>query len=134
VGVNLKIGESMSRIRWYGPSLVLLLTVLAVLIAGPMAVKQIAFAQTQARVHLIQNQLEQNQTLAQLSEAFRNVGKVVEPSVVHVEVLGRGRQMMGQGGPGAPGGPPGANPFEGTPFEDFFRRGRPGPGGPQQDL
>ena len=102
----------MNRIRWYGPSLVLLATVLVALVAGPVAVRQIAWAQTDARIHLARNGLEQNEALAQISQAFRNVAQVVEPSVVHVEVLSRdgaGRNPMNQLEDFF--GPRGGNPF-----------------------
>ena len=34
----------MNRIRWYGPSLLLLITVLAIMVAGPGIVRNLAFA------------------------------------------------------------------------------------------
>ena len=86
----------MSRIRWYGPSLVLLLTVVVVLVVGPTMVRQIAWAQTDAKVSLIRQNLSENPSLAELSDAFRKVATVVEPSVVHVQVLSRSQRR----GPG----------------------------------
>ena len=70
----------MSRIRWYGPSLVLLLTVAVVLVAGPTMIRQIAWAQTDAEITLIRDNLSQNASLTELSDAFRKVATVVEPS------------------------------------------------------
>ena len=81
----------MSRIRWYGPSLVLLITALVIMIAGPRMAQQIAWAQTDAKISLVRETLSQNPSLAELSDAFRKVATVVEPSVVHVQVLSRNR-------------------------------------------
>jgi serine protease Do len=50
----------------------------------------------------------------QAPSSFADLAERLEPAVVNIQVT-----------KGAPGGP---NPFEGTPFEDFFRRG---PGGPR---
>ncbi|HEX7010708.1 MAG TPA: trypsin-like peptidase domain-containing protein [Phycisphaeraceae bacterium] len=79
----------MTRIRWYGPTLVLLATILLVMIAGPKAAQRIAWAQTDAKLTLIRNELSQNPVLAELSTAFRQVAQAVEPSVVSIEVLRR---------------------------------------------
>ncbi len=79
----------MSRIRWYGPTLVLLITVLVVMILGPGVARQIAYTQTQARVSAVKNSLSENPFLAELSESFRKVSKAVEPSVVAIQVLAR---------------------------------------------
>ena len=106
----------MQRIRWYGPTLVLLITVLAVLIAGPRLIQDIAHAQTAARIELVQNGLTESPFLAQLSDSLRQVSEVVEPSVVHISVAGR---------PDAARRMPRGNPFEGTPWEDFFDRRQP---------
>jgi len=76
----------MGRIRWYGPTLVLLVTVLVVMIAGPRLTQNLAHAHKSAEIRLIQQSLENSSSLAQMSEAFRNVAKVVEPSVVHIRI------------------------------------------------
>ena len=107
----------MQRIRWYGPSLLLLVTLVAAMVFGPTLVQNIAYAQSSARVELTRNSLEESPFLAQLSDSLRKVSRVVEPSVVHIAVAGRpdrGPQMRGRG-----------NPFEGTPWEDFFDRRMP---------
>ncbi|WP_432797953.1 trypsin-like peptidase domain-containing protein [Poriferisphaera sp. WC338] len=77
----------MQRIRWYGPSIVLLITVLAVMVAGPGIVRQLAYAETSARVQLIKNELVESPSLQTLSDAFTKVAEVVEPSVVHIQIL-----------------------------------------------
>lgn len=84
----------MNRIRWYGPTLVLLVAVVLVMVAGPYLAQQIAWAQAGARITLIRDSLSQNPSLATLSEAFRHVAEVVEPSVVHIQIEQKG------GGPG----------------------------------
>ncbi len=76
----------MNRIRWYGSTMVLLVTAALVIAVGPRLAQQIAWAQAGARMTLIKNALEQNSTLSQLSDAFRNVAQLVEPSVVHIQV------------------------------------------------
>ncbi len=67
-----------------------------------------------------------------LSTAFRVASEAVLPSVVAIENIAAGDsgEVRGQAGPGNPFG--GRNPFEGTPFEDFFNDGnfpnqQPGP-------
>lgn len=77
----------MSRIRYYGPSLVLSVTVLAVLLIGPQVMKQLVFAQQEEQVRQSRELLlEQAKQLAELSNAFRAVARTVKPSVVHLEV------------------------------------------------
>ncbi|MCE9591339.1 MAG: trypsin-like peptidase domain-containing protein [Planctomycetes bacterium] len=76
----------MNRIRWYGPTVVLALTVLVVMIAGPGLVRHLVWAQRDARITLVKDDLKGNQTLAELSKSFRSVGEVVEPSVVYIQV------------------------------------------------
>ncbi len=79
----------MQKIRWYGPTLVLMLTVLVVLISGPKLVKHIAWAHEAAEIELIKDGLKRNPTLSELSNAFRQVARAVKPSVVHVQVYSR---------------------------------------------
>jgi len=76
----------MNRIRWYGPSVVLLVTTLLVMVAGPRLVEHLAWAQTDTRMMLTRDSLTQNPSLAELSDAFRKVSEVVEPSVVHIQI------------------------------------------------
>jgi serine protease Do len=88
----------MGRIRWYGPTLVLLVAVLLVMLAGPGLAKRLAHAHRAERMHLVRAELGENPTLAELSNAFRRVAEVVEPSVVHIEV--KTRDAVARGGPG----------------------------------
>lgn len=82
----------MSRIRWYGPTLVLLITMIGVMVAGPGLVRKLAHAGTEARIALIKNTLIEDASLTQLSESFEKVADVVEPSVVHLEIRSQRQQ------------------------------------------
>jgi serine protease Do len=70
-----------------------------------------------------------------LSRAFRHAAEVATPSVVVVRSETKARQVNVERGPRGRGRQEQGNPFEGTPFEDFFRDGLPegfefrGPGG-----
>lgn len=81
----------MSRIRWYGPSMVLLVTVLACLIGGPAAMRSIAWSKTDAQIKMVRNDLTPKKmpALAELDSAFTKVAKSVEPSVVYIEILAK---------------------------------------------
>ncbi|MCX5662279.1 MAG: trypsin-like peptidase domain-containing protein [Planctomycetota bacterium] len=79
----------MNRIKWYGPTVVLVIAVLGTMYLGPSVARQIAWAQSDAKIQLIQSGLKENPTLAQLSAAFRGVSQSVEPSVVHIAVAAR---------------------------------------------
>jgi serine protease Do len=84
----------MSRIRWYGPTVALVLTVLAVMFIGPELVKNLTHAQVRAQTRFVQNELKSNPSLAELSSAFRKVATVVEPSVVAIQVSSREPQRQ----------------------------------------
>ncbi len=80
----------MQRIRWYGPTLVLLATVLAIAVAGPEMARKMVWAHTDERITLIRQEQDENPVLDEMSRAFRNVAEVVKPSVVNIQVLRRG--------------------------------------------
>ena len=108
----------MSRFRWYGPTLVLLVTTLAVLFATPALIRTVSWAGTDATVRTIRNDLTANPSLTDLSDAFKQVARAVDPSVVHIEIESRQRSR----GPATPG--PGRGdlpPGFGDMFERFFR-------------
>jgi serine protease Do len=86
----------MSRIRWYGPTAVLFLTLVAVMLAGPSVARTLVWAQTEAEANKSRQQLRNNETLKSLSESFHQVAKAVEPSVVHIQVLSRGDNAQQQ--------------------------------------
>ena len=74
----------MRKLAAYGPSLIVLLTATLVLLVGPKAVRQITFAQTQARILHASDRLADNTILEQINVAYRDIAQVVEPSVVHI--------------------------------------------------
>ena len=79
----------MNRIRWYGPTVALIVALLIVMIAGPGLVRRLEWTRTDAQIQLARQRNEQNPTLKEMSAAFRNVAKVVQPSVVHIQVYRR---------------------------------------------
>lgn len=87
----------MRRFIAYGPAFVVLLTVTAVLLAGPSLVRRIGSAQTAARIVLAQRSLDDDDILERLNAAVRGVAAAVEPSVVHIEVISSGgRRLAGR--------------------------------------
>ena len=75
----------MARIRSYGPSMVLGVFSLAVLLGGPTVVRQLAWAEQDAGIQQSRQALANN-PLGQLSQSFHEVAQSVEPSVVHISV------------------------------------------------
>ena len=75
--------------RWYGPTLLLLLTVLGVMLLGPGMIRSVAQARSQAELVAVRNGLQSDPSLTALSDAFKEVARAVEPSVVHVEIQSR---------------------------------------------
>ena len=69
-----------------GPALVVFIAALAVVLAGPAAVRQLIFAGTSAEVILARQSLDNDDILARIDRAVKNVAASVEPSVVHIEV------------------------------------------------
>jgi hypothetical protein len=74
----------MRKLSGYGPSLIVLATALLVLFLGPSAVKQLTYKQTEARMIQASQRLESGNILEQISQAYRDVAVLVEPSVVHI--------------------------------------------------
>ena len=79
----------MKRMQWYGPTLLLLVTMVVVVIAGPQVARNIQWQHTDANISLIRKNLSNSDFLSQLSQSFRKVAIAVEPSVVHIQVLAR---------------------------------------------
>jgi serine protease Do len=98
----------MNRVRSIGPSMLLTFSLAAMLLGGPYLMRNLAWAQQDARVDHARTQLRDS-PLAQLSQAFREVARAVEPSVVHIQVSRKINQ------PGARGG-------ENLSPEDMLRR------------
>jgi len=74
-------------IRWYGPSLILLATVVAVMLIGPGLARKIVWSHTEAQITQVREELLGNADLASLSASFSKVSQLVEPSVVHVQTF-----------------------------------------------
>ncbi len=74
----------MHRLSNYGPSLIVLATLLLLLVAGPVAVRQLTWHQTHTRVQLASERLDENPVLERLNDAYRDLASFVEPSVVHI--------------------------------------------------
>jgi S1-C subfamily serine protease len=75
----------MRRFVSFGPALVVLLTVAAVLFAAPATVKRIGYARVVAQVSQARQSLDGDDILDRLNAAVRNVATAVEPSIVHIE-------------------------------------------------
>ncbi len=97
----------MRTFRWYGPALVLLLVALVVVLAGPGIARRLAYENRLQEISLIKDGLRENVSLAELSRSFKDVARVVEPSVVYIQVFKRGSS---------------ATPQRRMLEEDFFRR------------
>ena len=86
----------MPSVRAYGPSLIVLLTAVLVLVAGPHVVKRLTYAQTQARIVVAGARLDQADALQQLNQAYRDIATLVEPSVVHISAESFVRDRFGE--------------------------------------
>ncbi len=75
----------MQKVRNYGPSLILLATIVMALAVGPHMIRQLAFAEQQGRIEEAQQRLKSS-PLVELNEAFRSIARAVEPSVAHISM------------------------------------------------
>lgn len=74
----------MRNIHGYGPSIVVLVTAVLVLIGGPAIIRHLEYVQTESRVMQASHRLAGNDSLEQINQAVRDVATVIEPSVVHI--------------------------------------------------
>ena len=81
--------------RWYGPSIVLLLTVVAVMVVAPSLTRRIVWTTTDARITQVREDLLTDGNLVTLSQSFTEVSEAVEPSVVHVQTYGESARRGG---------------------------------------
>lgn len=80
----------------YGPSLLVLLTGMMVLVGGPELVRRFSHATRLARVETARHNLnEMAGQLTDLNDAIRNIADAVEPSVVHVTVSRSSQRLIG---------------------------------------
>ena len=77
----------MIRLRHIGPSLVVLLAALVVLMAGPYLVREFGYSYAAKQVSVAREQLQASDLLASINKASRDVARAVEPSVVVILVV-----------------------------------------------
>lgn len=75
----------MKKFASYGPSFVVLLTVLAALFAVPSLIERYAYAQQNAKITLARSVLAKDDVLRSIDRAVAAIADSVEPSVVHIE-------------------------------------------------
>lgn len=93
----------MTRVRWYGPTLLLFATVVLAMVVGPSIVRKIARANEAQKVAQVRQGLIDNPTLTTMSDAFKDVAIVVRPSLTSVTVYYRdslNREMNRSNGSG----------------------------------
>jgi len=88
----------MNKIKWYGPTILLLVTILLVLVAGPPVARQLAYEYDAAKILRISEEQKSNLSLAELSESFKNVARIVEKTVVSITVYSKKKPLAGAGG------------------------------------
>jgi len=77
----------MTTIRNYGPSILVIAVLAGIVTFGPGVMRDLVYADQNARIELAADNLAANKNkLAELSQAFRDVAQVVEPSVVHIAI------------------------------------------------
>lgn len=79
----------MRRFVAFGPAFVVLLSAAVLLAVVPAAIKQIGAAQTRVTMTVAARALDSDDVLERMNNATRNLAKLVEPSVVHLDVVGR---------------------------------------------
>lgn len=79
----------MSRIRWYGPTILLLLTVTTAMALGPTLVRKIARSYEDQRIELVGQRLQENPSLAALSDSFKDIATFVKPSITSISILAK---------------------------------------------
>lgn len=82
----------MRRFVTFGPAFVVILAAVATLAVVPSAVQRIGTMQTRIVLASAQRTLDDDDILERLNRAVRAVAETVEPSVVHIEVMGRRRE------------------------------------------
>ena len=82
----------MSRIRWYGPTFLLLITVVIAMALGPSIARRIAQTYRVQHIQQVRQDLADNQTLGQMSDSFTKVATVVRPSLTSISVFHRDRR------------------------------------------
>lgn len=78
----------MSRSLHLGPAMVVAVTLVASLYAGPRVVRSLVEADAAARVQAARDRIDEGTVLDAISTAQRDIAVIVEPSVVHVSTEG----------------------------------------------
>ena len=74
----------MPKLSGYGPSLVVLVSALLLLLAGPSVVRELTYQQTTVQIERASHRLGNNNVLEQIDQAYQDIAAFVEPSVVHI--------------------------------------------------
>lgn len=90
----------MRRIISWGPAASVAAVGVLTLFGGPILIKRILHAETQARVTLAQQRLDTENILERINKAVADLAEAVEPSVVHIQGF-RGAEMDGSLSAGA---------------------------------
>ena len=86
----------MKAMRHYGPAIVVAAVLGVILMFGPNMMRDLVYADQTARIEMAAQQLQSNKNkLAELSDAFREVAQMMEPSVVHVAIRRKASDMGG---------------------------------------
>lgn len=75
----------MRRFLYYGPSVLVLLTAIAVLLGAPIVIRDLHTAQISARVMLAQATLDQGGELQRINLQTRAIAEATLPGVVHIQ-------------------------------------------------
>lgn len=91
----------MRKFTDWGPSILVLTATLAALLAAPSMVRRVEFAQTSARVSLARQELGQDDILARIDQAVRQIAESVAPSVAHIDVRVENRRFFSSSSSGS---------------------------------
>ncbi|MHC4832552.1 MAG: S1C family serine protease, partial [Planctomycetota bacterium] len=81
-------------IHW-GPSLLVVAAAATLLFATPEAIRRIGHAHSEVEIVQASQRLAQGTILDELNEAYRDIARVVEPTVVHIGTSGRAASRRG---------------------------------------
>lgn len=87
----------MLRIRWYGPTLLLLATVVGAMLLGPSMIRRITRNAQAYQIEQVRQSLIEDPTLDALSSSFEKVATVVSPGTTSIAVYhrdGQGREDL----------------------------------------
>ena len=82
------VEHSRRGVSSWGPSIVVLLVGVVVLIGGPPIVRSLVYAKEQSTIRQASERLQTDNPLALINQATHNLAQKVKPSVVHVSTSG----------------------------------------------